>query len=198
MKQKLLHILLAVIVLVACNPAASRTVVNTTDDFIRLYGDDVVRLIGQSTDDAARQASRSSDEAARYWDDVLRQSPQVVDQAPSTLLYGPGKRLYPEQEYLLARLQEELELGAQEAALYLEGVCNVAAWTSLLGEYPSQSSTEQYIKWVAEANNIKTIDIIEFAQSVMDFSTAIIEDQNFDSRSAAAKIVFDGLCLLAE
>jgi hypothetical protein len=198
MKHKLFHILLGVMFLSACNPAASRTVVNTTDDFIRLYGDDVVRLTSQSADDAARQASRSSDEAAQYWDDILRQSPQAVDQVPSTLLYGPGKRLYPEQEYLLAKLQEELQLGAQEAALYLEGVCNVTAWASLLGEYPSQSSTEQYIKWVAEANDIKTVDFIEFAQSVTDFSIAIIEDQNFDSRSAAAKIVFDGLCLLAE
>jgi hypothetical protein len=198
MKLTVSIILLAAIFLTACSPAVGKVIVNSSDDFVRQYGDDVVRIASQSGDDVARQTTKYSPEVISYWDDILRQTPRTVEKVPSTLIYRTTRHLYPEQVYVLERLQTELSLAADEAALYLQGMCSIASWAALFGDYPSKDFTETYVKSVADENGIKIFSIIDFVQSIIDFSTAIIDDPNFNSRQEGAKIIFDGLCMVAE
>jgi hypothetical protein len=136
MKHSSSIILLLALLLTACSPAADETIINASDDFIRQYGDDVVRIASQSEDDVARQSTQYSDDVIRYWDAIVREAPQTVEKVPSRLIYRTTSHLYPEQEYLLEKLQTNLALTVDEAAVYLQGACSIASWAAVLGDYP--------------------------------------------------------------
>jgi hypothetical protein len=198
MKITISFILLAAILLTACRPAVNEAIVNSGDDFIRQFGDDVVQIAINSGDDVARQSTKYSDDVLNYWDDIMRQAPRTVEKVPSPLIYNTASHLYPEEVYVLEELQTELSLSANEAALYLQGACSIASWVSLVGNYPPKDFTENYVRSVADQNGIRIFSIIDFVQSIVAFSIAIIDDPSFDSRQAGAKIMFDALCMVAE
>lgn len=205
MNTRTLVICLLAVLLAGCASAA-RNVANQGDDVVRLIGDDIARIASNNGDEIARTAqqyaddvprqAQYSDEAARYWDDVLRSSQSVDDQA--RLLLYRSENLSPLQADFVTWLRSEANLSESESLLYLQTVCSVANYVQYYNEYPSQSSTQFYAEQVAGQNGILLFSIADFAESVLNFTAGLIENNGTYSRQEAASLLFEGLCLISD
>jgi|WetSurMetagenome_2_1015567.scaffolds.fasta_scaffold174281_2 hypothetical protein len=165
------------------------------DDLIRLaskYGDNIAIESAQYTDEVGRTV-QLSDEAIQYWDDILRSS-QVVD-GGARLLHR-DTNLTPLQNKFVSYLRTEGNLADEESLLYLQGVCYYVGFVKDWGSPPSKSSAQKYIENVADSNDIPLSSMMDFTESVVVFSQALIDETG--TQQKASEVLFNGLCLASD
>lgn len=170
-----------------------------TDDAAR-YGDDLVRVATTYGDDIARQAddigrtAQKSDDVVQHWDKILRASRFADDGA--RLIYTRSN-LTPVQASVVDHLITEGKLADNEALLYLQGVCFAIGKLRDTNMLPSKSISQQYIEAVANQNDIALSWSEEYTISFLQFTEALIAE-NPETDQQAARMLFDGLCLVAD
>jgi hypothetical protein len=201
MKTRLLHISVLMILIVGLSTGCGAA--GLADDAGR-YGDDLIRLASEYGDNIAIESAQYadevgstvqlSDEAVQYWDDILRSS-QVVD-GGTRLLYRDAS-LTPIQNKFVSYLRTEGNLADDESLLYLQGICYYVGFVRDWGSPPSKSSAQKYIEKVADHDGIPLSSIVDFTESVVGFSQAMI-DETPGTQQKAPEVLFNGLCLASD
>lgn len=153
---------------------------------------------------STKKAADSAEDVARaqadIYNSIMNTLPDSGVPAPRVIYNTPASEWTASQFAIYDEIRSALGLDEEDAKLFLAGTCHVFEFIQQTASAPSREYVMLSIM-LEEMNNqpqSKIEDYVEFADDVTVFADAFLKANGDATMQDAAKLGFDGLCLVAD
>lgn len=153
---------------------------------------------------STKKAADSAEDVARAQEDIynsiMKTLPESGVPAPRVIYNTPLDEWASHQVGVYEKIRSALSLSKEDAQLFVAASCQVFEFVEQYAENPSQEYVVVSIMFeqLSKQQDPPQMEYVEFADKVLRFARAAMDAQGGANRQEASKVLFDGLCLVAD